>query len=116
MRPCCFPPTRWQRIRGITDTGGYKLIEKTVTIQNENGLDMQTAARIAENASQFSADIFLLQGQMKANAKSIMGVMMLAARPSSELILIVNGEDELAALKQIEILLNSAFDKTHPIS
>ncbi len=116
MRPCCFPPTRWQKVRGITDTGDYKLIEKTVTIQNKIGLDMQTAARIAKNASQFSADIFLLQGQMKANAKSVMGVMMLTARPSSELILVVDGEDEVAALKQIEILFNSAFDKTHPIS
>ena len=59
------------------------MIKKTVTVQNVSGLDMQTAAMIAENSSRFQADIYLQQGSMKANAKSVMGVMMLAARRSS---------------------------------
>ena len=55
------------------------MVEKTVTVQNVSGLDMQTAAMIAENSGRFQADIYLQQGSMRANAKSVMGVMMLAA-------------------------------------
>ncbi|MCH2573876.1 HPr family phosphocarrier protein [Candidatus Poribacteria bacterium] len=89
------------------------MIEKSVIVKNVNGLDMKTAARVAEAASQFSADIFLLQGRMKVNAKSIMGVIMLAARPSSELLLIVDGEDEAIVLKQFEKTLNTVFDEAN---
>ena len=86
------------------------MVEKAVTVQNVNGLDMQTAAMIAENSSRFQADIYLQQGSMKANAKSVMGVMMLAARRSSELIIITNGEDEEIAMVRMESLLAEAFE------
>ena len=61
----------------------------------------------------FSADIFLLQGRMKVNAKSVMGIIMLTARPSSELLLIVDGEDEAIVLKQFETILNTVFDEAN---
>ena len=86
------------------------MVEKTVTVQNVSGLDMQTAAMIAENSSRFQADIYLQQGSMKANAKSVMGVMMLAARRSSELTIITNGEDEELAMVRMESLLTEAFE------
>ena len=86
------------------------MVEKTVTVQNVSGLDMQKAAMIAENSSRFQADIYLQQGSMKANAKSVMGVMMLAARRSSELIIITNGEDEEIAMVRMESLLTEAFE------
>ena len=85
------------------------MIEKKVIVKNVNGLDMKTAALVAEAASQFSADIFLLQGRMKVNAKSVMGIIMLTARPSSELLLIVDGEDEAIVLKQFEKILQSGI-------
>ena len=86
------------------------MVEKAVTVQNVNGLDMQTAAMIAENSSRFQADIYLQQGSMRANAKSVMGVMMLAARRSSELTIITNGEDEEIAMVRMESLLTEAFE------
>ena len=86
------------------------MVEKTVTVQNVSGLDMQTAAMIAENSSRFQADIYLQQGSMSANAKSVMGVMMLAARRSSELTIITNGEDEEIAMVRMESLLTEAFE------
>ena len=86
------------------------MVEKTVTVQNVSGLDMQTAAIIAENSSRFQADIYLQQGSMRANAKSVMGVMMLAARRSSELTIITNGEDEEIAMVRMESLLTEAFE------
>ena len=86
------------------------MVEKTVTVQNVSGLDMQTAAMIAENSSRFQADIYLQQGSMRANAKSVMGVMMLAARRSSELTIITNGEDEQIAMVRMESLLTEAFE------
>ena len=110
---CYFPQTRVRVDGGYGDYGWLQLIEKSVIVKNVNGLDMKTAARVAEAASQFSADIFLLQGRMKVNAKSIMGVIMLAARPSSELLLIVDGEDEAIVLKQFEKTLNTVFDEAN---
>lgn len=110
---CYFPQTRVRADGGYGDYGWLQLIEKSVIVKNVNGLDMKTAARVAEAASQFSADIFLLQGRMKVNAKSIMGVIMLAARPSSELLLIVDGEDEAIVLKQFEKTLNTVFDEAN---
>ena len=86
------------------------MVEKTVTVQNVSGLDMQTAAMIAENSGRFQADIYLLQGSMRANAKSVMGVMMLAARRGSELTIIANGEDEEIAMVRMESLLTAAID------
>ncbi len=86
------------------------MVKKTVAVQNVNGLDMQTAAVVAENSGRFQADIFLQQGSMKANAKSVMGVMMLAARRSSELTIITDGEDEEIAMGRIESLLTEAFE------
>ena len=86
------------------------MVEKTVTVQNVSGLDMQTAAMIAENSSRFQADIYLQQGSMRANAKSVMGVMMLAARRSSELTIITNGEEEEIAMVRMESLLTEAFE------
>ena len=110
---CYFPPTR-VRVDGESGYYGWlQLIEKSVIVKNVNGLDMKTAARVAEAASQFSADIFLLQGRMKVNAKSVMGIIMLTARPSSELLLIVDGEDEAIVLKQFETILNTVFDEAN---
>ena len=86
------------------------MVEKTVTVQNVSGLDMQTAAMIAENSGRFQADIYLQQGSMRANAKSVMGVMMLAARRGSELTIIANGEDEEIAKVRMEALLTEAFE------
>ena len=86
------------------------MVEKTVTVQNVSGLDMQTAAMIAENSGRFQADIYLQQGSMRANAKSVMGVMMLAARRGSELTIIANGEDEEIAMVGMESLLTEAFE------
>ena len=110
---CYFPQTR-VRVDGESGYYGWlQLIEKSVIVKNVNGLDMKTAARVAEAASQFSADIFLLQGRMKVNAKSVMGIIMLTARPSSELLLIVDGEDEAIVLKQFETILNTVFDEAN---
>ena len=76
---------------------------------------MKTAAQVAEAASRFTADIFLLQGRMKVNAKSVMGIIMLTARPSSELVLIVDGEDEAIVMEQFETILNTVFDEANLI-
>ena len=110
---CYFPPTRVRLDLGSRKKIKKKFIEKSVIVKNVNGLDMKTAARVAEAASQFSADIFLLQGRMKVNAKSIMGVIMLAARASSEPLPIVDAEDEAIELKQFEKTLNTVFDEAN---
>ena len=86
------------------------MVEKTVTVQNVSGLDMQTAAMIAENSSRFQADIYLQQGSMRANAKSVMGVMMLAAERGAEVTVEPDGVDEQEALDALTELLARNFE------
>lgn len=66
---------------------------------------------LVERASSFESEIFLERDGLKINAKSIMGVMMLAAEKGAELIIYAEGSDEEAAVKGIEDVIASGFDE-----
>lgn len=83
--------------------------ERLVRIQNKLGLHARASAKLASEASSFSSDIMLSRGGVEVNAKSIMGIMMLAASKGSELHLRAEGPDAEAALDSIEALINSRF-------
>jgi len=85
------------------------MIEKILLIQNKHGLHARPAAHLVKIAGKFSSDIKLFKDGLEINAKSIMGVMMLAAEPGSEVLLQVDGQDEAAALTAIEELFNKKF-------
>ncbi len=85
------------------------MIEKQITIINKLGLHARAAAKLVALASTFEANIELIHAERKANSKSIMGVMMLAASQGTELTLRIEGSDEETALQQIEQLINDRF-------
>jgi len=84
-------------------------IEKQITIVNKLGLHARAAAKLVTVASGFESDIQLIRDSRRANAKSIMGVMMLAAGKGTALKMIVNGNDANSAASAIEELVNDKF-------
>ena len=89
------------------------MIERTVTIQNKNGLHARPAAEIVKTAAKFSCEITLIREDLEVNGKSIMGVMMLAAECGSSLIIKVDGEDAEQAMEALLALVADGFHEMH---
>ena len=80
------------------------MIERTLPIVNRLGLHARASAKVVQLASQFASTLLLVHRGREINAKSIMGLMMLAAGKGSELLLKVEGPDEAAAADAIAAL------------
>lgn len=83
--------------------------ERTVTIVNQVGLHARPAAQIVKLAAGFKSDITLARDELEVNAKSIMGVMMLAAEQGAQLQLRAEGPDAEAALDALARLIADGF-------
>jgi phosphocarrier protein len=86
------------------------MVEREIIIKNKTGLHARPAAILVQKANEYHSDIFLEKGDDKINAKSIMGVMMLAAAEGSTIKVIASGEDEKEAAEKIAKLLESDID------
>jgi len=84
------------------------LITSTKII-NKLGLHARASAKLTQVANQFKSDIWIEKNNKKVNAKSIMGVMMLAASQGSDVIITTEGSDEQEALNTIVDLINDYF-------
>lgn len=87
------------------------MIEQNLKIENRLGLHARPAALIAQTAAGFKSDVRLTKDGVAVNAKSIMGVMMLAAEYGSSLHLCVEGEDEQTAFDAIKQLFENKFNE-----
>nr|QGT50871.1 phosphocarrier protein HPr [uncultured Elusimicrobia bacterium] len=87
------------------------MIEQNLKINNRLGLHARPAALIAQTAAGFKCNIQLTKDGVSVNAKSIMGVMMLAAEYGSELTLCTEGEDEQEAAAAIQQLFDDKFNE-----
>lgn len=85
------------------------MVEATVTIRNAAGLHTRPAAMLVKLTSKFKSDIYLIRNGFTINAKSIIGVMTLAAEQGSQLILRIEGRDEKQALHDIVNFFESGF-------
>ena len=85
------------------------MIEKKLTVTNKLGLHARPSAKVVQTASRFKSEVSLTKGNMTINAKSMLGVMALAAEYGSELILHVEGEDEKEAAREIVRLFKQKF-------
>lgn len=83
--------------------------KQTLVIVNRLGLHARASAKLTKLAGSFSAEIHLTRNNRRVNAKSIMGVMMLAAGMGSEVELEADGADEVQALEAIAALVNDKF-------
>ena len=78
-------------------------------ITNKLGLHARAAAKVTQLASRFTAEVWLSRGERRVNAKSIMGVMMLAAGKGSRITVQTEGADGDAALTAILALVTDKF-------
>ncbi|MGP4061327.1 HPr family phosphocarrier protein [Halobacillus litoralis] len=75
------------------------MIESTVKIELETGLQARPAAQFVQEANKFAADIFIEKEEKRVNAKSIMGLMSLAVGTDEDIKLIADGSDEEEAIR-----------------
>jgi len=85
------------------------MIKASISISNKLGLHARASAKLTKLAGSFSSDIFVRRGERRVNAKSIMGVMMLAAGMGAEVEFEVSGSDESAAWTAISQLIHNRF-------
>ncbi|WP_294430427.1 HPr family phosphocarrier protein [uncultured Treponema sp.] len=87
------------------------MTEKFLTVLNRAGIHARPAALIAQTANKFSSEITIEKDSASVNAKSIMGVITMAAGYNTQLILRADGEDEAAAVEAIVQLFESKFEE-----
>ncbi len=85
------------------------MIEKSTIVQNKHGVHARPAAMLVENATKYQSSISLFNGPIEADAKSIMGIMMLTALYETEIVVRVDGPDEVEALDAIIALFDGHF-------
>ena len=85
------------------------MLTLSIQIINKLGLHARASAKLTQIANQFESDIWIEKNEKKVNAKSIMGVMMLAASQGSIVIITTEGIDEIEALNSLSALINDFF-------
>jgi len=85
------------------------MIKTTVTISNKLGLHARASAKLTKLAGSFVSDVWMSRGDRRVNAKSIMGVMMLAAGLGSTVEVETSGADEQVAMDALLALINDKF-------
>ena len=85
------------------------MIQSTTTIINRLGLHARASAKLTKLAGSFPCDIWVSRGERRVNAKSIMGVMMLAAGLGSEILLETEGERAQEAMDALLALIADRF-------
>jgi len=85
------------------------MLQRTVTIRNKLGLHARAAAKLVNTAGRFESTVKLSNGEKSADAKSIMGIMMLAAAQGAKLELSIDGEDENEAMDSVAALIDDLF-------
>ena len=85
------------------------MVKTSVTISNKLGLHARASAKLTKLAGSFPCEVFLARGDRRVNAKSIMGVMMLAAGIGVTVDIETNGAQEQEAMDAIVGLMNDKF-------
>ena len=94
--------------KAIPETG--QPMTKVLTVINRPGMHARPAANLARTATKFKCDIMIEKDGETVNAKSIMGLMMLAAGPGTKLTVHATGADASAALGELDALAKRKFD------
>jgi phosphocarrier protein HPr len=85
------------------------MIKSSISISNKLGLHARASAKFTKLAGGYQSDVFMSRGDRRINAKSIMGVMMLAAGMGTTVELEVDGADEQAAMEALLQLISDKF-------
>jgi phosphocarrier protein HPr len=87
------------------------MIEREVEIVNKLGLHARASAKLTQLAAKFQSEVWLTRNKRRVNAKSIMGVMMLAAGKGAVVVLEANGSDEKECIDAVVQLICNKFDE-----
>ena len=87
------------------------MLQREVEIINKLGLHARASARLTQVAGRYKANVWLGRNGRRVNAKSIMGVMMLAAAKGATIVIEADGPDEEAAMTAITELVAARFDE-----
>ncbi|MDD2926396.1 HPr family phosphocarrier protein [Rhodoferax sp.] len=85
------------------------MIKTTTTISNKLGLHARASAKLTKLAGSFPCEVWMSRGERRVNAKSIMGVMMLAAGQGTPVEVETSGEREQEAMEALLALINDKF-------
>ena len=87
------------------------MLKTNILIQNKLGLHARASAKLCKLAATFPCEVFMTHKERRVNAKSIMGVMLLAAGQGTTVIVRADGEDEAAAMDAVVALFERRFDE-----
>jgi len=87
------------------------MLQREVEIVNKLGLHARASAKLTQVAGQYKSSIWLMRNGKRVNAKSIMGVMMLAAAKGAIVGIETDGPDEEAAMNAVKELIANYFDE-----
>ena len=85
------------------------MIQSTITISNKLGLHARASAKLTKLAGSFPCEVWMSKGERHVNAKSIMGVMMLAAGIGSQVTIETDGDQEQEAMDALRALIDDKF-------
>jgi phosphocarrier protein HPr len=85
------------------------MIKTNVTISNKLGLHARASAKLTKLAGSYPCEVWMARGERRVNAKSIMGVMMLAAGLGTEVALETSGDKEQECMDALLALINDKF-------
>jgi len=85
------------------------MIQQELEIINKLGLHARASAKFTQLAAKYKSDVWLTRNARRINAKSIMGVMMLAAGKGAKVTLEADGEDEQECIAALTTLINDKF-------
>ncbi len=85
------------------------MIKTSITISNKLGLHARASAKLTKLAGSFPCEVWLGRGERRVNAKSIMGVMMLAAGIGTEVTIETDGPQEQEAMDALRALIDGKF-------
>jgi phosphocarrier protein len=85
---------------------------KEIKILNKLGMHARASAKFTQLAGRYRSDVWLTRNDRKVNAKSIMGVMMLAANQGAALVIETTGEDEIEAMQALVQLIEDRFGES----
>jgi phosphocarrier protein len=85
------------------------MIKSSITISNKLGLHARASAKLTKLAGGFRCDVHMSRNGRRVNAKSIMGVMMLAAGAGTEIEIETDGDDEQVAMQALRALIDDKF-------
>lgn len=88
------------------------MLQQEVEIINKLGLHARASAKLTQVAGRFKSNVWVSRNGRRVNAKSIMGVMMLAAAKGSTLVVETDGPDEEQAMKAVTRLISSRFEES----